>query len=114
MNTTLTIAFIVFVFTLVFMTARSAGTGVVTPFKNLKLREKEKPDLKSQFDSRGLAFESVRGRVPFDPSRGSKCFSCEAQDAAMGISRDYGSKCIDCEVQDRSMGIYRGYGSKWY
>jgi hypothetical protein len=50
----------------------------------------------------------------FDPSRGSKCFSCEAQDAAMGIDRDYGTKCVDCEVQDRRNGIHRGYGSKWF
>jgi hypothetical protein len=49
-----------------------------------------------------------------DPSRGSKCFSCEAQDEAMGIDRDYGSKCISCEIQDRRNGIHRGYGSKWF
>ncbi len=49
-----------------------------------------------------------------DASRGSKCFSCEAQDEMMGIDRDYGSKCISCEIQDRRNGIHRGYGSKWF
>lgn len=29
----------------------------------------------------------------------TKCFSCEAQDHAMGIDRDYGSKCFSCEAQ---------------
>lgn len=27
----------------------------------------------------------------------TKCFSCEAQDHAMGLDRGYGSKCFDCE-----------------
>jgi hypothetical protein len=57
---------------------------------------------------------SISQHGGFDPSRGSKCFSCEAQDAAMGIDRDYGTKCVDCEVQDRRNGIHRGYGSKWF
>jgi hypothetical protein len=44
----------------------------------------------------------------------TKCFSCEAQDRAMGIDRDYGSKCFSCEAQDRAMGIDRAYGSKCF
>ena len=49
-------------------------------------------------------------------SSGSKCFSCEQQDAAMGIrARKYGSKCIDCEVQDANLGLEpRSYGVKIY
>jgi hypothetical protein len=27
----------------------------------------------------------------------SKCFSCEGQDQAAGIWREYGSKCFSCE-----------------
>lgn len=48
----------------------------------------------------------------------SKCFSCEAQDNAMGLSGDrgYGSKCFSCEAQDNAMGLGgdRGYGSKCF
>jgi hypothetical protein len=93
------------------MTA-GAGTGGGPESPAIIPMEAMRPPM-DQKDIRGLAFEGSR-RLPFDPSRGSKCFSCEAQDAAMGITRDYGSKCIDCENQDRSMGIVRGYGSKWY
>jgi hypothetical protein len=62
-----------------------------------------------------VLFSSVTSQVGGgDPSRGSKCFSCEAQDAAMGIDRDYGTKCVSCEIQDRDNGIHCGYGSKWF
>jgi hypothetical protein len=46
--------------------------------------------------------------------RSSKCFSCEAQDHALGITnRGYGSKCFSCEAQDKAQGItHRGYGNK--
>jgi hypothetical protein len=64
-----------------------------------------------------ISFFSLPLREGFsdgDPARASKCYSCEAQDRAMGLApRDYGSKCISCEVQDRRMGIFRGYGVKW-
>jgi hypothetical protein len=33
----------------------------------------------------------------FMASTQSKCYSCEAQDAAMGIYREYGTKCFSCE-----------------
>jgi len=41
--------------------------------------------------------------------RSSKCFSCEAQDNAMGLNRNYGSKCFSCERQD-----YKKYGNKCF
>lgn len=31
--------------------------------------------------------------------RSTKCFSCEAQDQAMGIVRSHGTKCFSCEAQ---------------
>ena len=31
--------------------------------------------------------------------RSTKCFSCEAQDRAMGIIRSHGTKCFSCEAQ---------------
>lgn len=31
--------------------------------------------------------------------RSTKCFSCEAQDRAMGIVRSHGTKCFSCEAQ---------------
>lgn len=35
--------------------------------------------------------------------RSTKCFSCEAQDAAMGINRGYGTKCFSCEQQTHGL-----------
>lgn len=33
--------------------------------------------------------------------RSTKCFSCEAQDHAMGIVRSHGTKCFSCEAQSK-------------
>lgn len=46
--------------------------------------------------------------------RATKCFSCEAQDARMGIYRGYPTKCFSCERQDLRMGIIRGHPEKCF
>ncbi len=44
-----------------------------------------------------LSRRTEEGFVSFMPSMQSKCYSCEAQDASMGIYREYGTKCFSCE-----------------
>lgn len=40
---------------------------------------------------------------PVEGFRSTKCFSCEAQDTAMGINRGYGTKCFSCEQQTQGL-----------